>query len=206
MNDNLKFVHQFLPASRPDNQTTLLLLHGTGGDEHYLVQIGKIISPNSSILSPRGNVLYDGLHRFTIRSSEGRYDQDDLIIRVNELVEFLNDASRKYEFSLRTISILGYSNGGSMGATLILKNPGMIKKAVLFHPGFPFMPEPLPDLSETRILITSGEIDDVVTPDASEKLAKLLKKCGADTEMFKHKGGHELVKEEIYKAKKFFEN
>lgn len=32
------------------------MLHGTGGTEHDLVPIAKLISPESSILSVRGNV------------------------------------------------------------------------------------------------------------------------------------------------------
>ena len=36
---------------------TLLLLHGTGGNEHDLVGLGKEIDAAANILSVRGNVL-----------------------------------------------------------------------------------------------------------------------------------------------------
>ncbi len=203
MNIELGFVHRFIPSKNPRNKRTILLLHGTGGNENYMLKIGRVISPGASYLSPRGRIFEQGLNKFCIRKSDGKYDLNDLRMRTSEMVSFVINASRKYKFDLNTISILGYSNGGTIAASVILTQPGMIKRSVLFHPGFPFIPDDLPDLSNSRILITSGEIDDIVRPEESVGLAKLLKRCRADIEIFKHKKGHELVKDEIYEAKNF---
>ncbi len=40
----LEFVHQFLPATAPGSRT-LLLLHGTGGDESDLIPLGRELDP-----------------------------------------------------------------------------------------------------------------------------------------------------------------
>ena len=64
-----------------DNQSdtlTLLLLHGTGGNEDDLIQVGQMISSSASLLSPRGKVLENGMPRFFKRLAEGVFDMEDL--------------------------------------------------------------------------------------------------------------------------------
>ena len=53
----------------PDRSMTLLLLHGTGGDENDLIPVARMIdTAGASILSPRGKVLENGLPRFFRRN------------------------------------------------------------------------------------------------------------------------------------------
>ena len=65
-----------------NKKLTLVLLHGTGGNEEDLIFLGKKIEPNASILSPRGKVLENGMPRFFRRLSEGVFDLEDLRIRI----------------------------------------------------------------------------------------------------------------------------
>src|ERR1044072_7245106 len=77
-----------------DNQSdtlTLLLLHGTGGNEDDLIQVGQMISPSASLLSPRGKVLENGMPRFFKRLAEGVFDLEDLKFRTRELADFVKD-------------------------------------------------------------------------------------------------------------------
>jgi predicted esterase len=73
--DQLGFIHRFLKPEHfnPAKSKTLLLLHGTGGDENDLIPLARIIDPTdaSSILTLRGKVLENGLPRFFRRLSEG---------------------------------------------------------------------------------------------------------------------------------------
>ena len=55
----LTYVHRYLPPNG-DDPRTLLLLHGTGGDENDLVHLGQMLAPDAGLLSPRGNVLENG--------------------------------------------------------------------------------------------------------------------------------------------------
>lgn len=70
---------------------TFILLHGTGGNEHDLMFLGKEIEPNVSLLSPRGNVLENGMPRFFRRLSEGVFDLEDLKFRTHELADFIQN-------------------------------------------------------------------------------------------------------------------
>src|SRR5215212_7675740 len=89
--ESLTFKHRYLPADTPNAEAlpTLLLLHGTGGDEDDLVPLGRALLPGAGLLSPRGKVLERGMPRFFRRLAEGVLDQEDLARRTEELARFL---------------------------------------------------------------------------------------------------------------------
>lgn len=198
----LGFIHHFIPSSGKIDEV-ILLLHGTGGDENYLINIGRRISPGAAILTPRGNIFDHGSNRFCSRSPEGVFDIADVKLRTDELSDFILKSSKRYKFDVNNLSVVGYSNGASIAAGVILTHPGIIKRAVLFHPGLPLIPDILPDLSSTRALITYGDNDTIVKPGESKALANLLKKCRAQVVVYRHSKHHELEKSEIIAAKRF---
>lgn len=52
---DLDFIHIIVPADPPhSNAVTLLLLHGTGGDERDLLPIGRRLWPGAALLGVRG--------------------------------------------------------------------------------------------------------------------------------------------------------
>ena len=56
------FVHRFEPGPAADaDGTLLLLLHGTGGNENDLLPLGHAVAPGAALLSPRGQVLEQGM-------------------------------------------------------------------------------------------------------------------------------------------------
>ena len=89
------FIHRFEPATGAGS-SPLLLLHGTGGDENDLLGLGKMISPGSALLSPRGRVLEHGMPRFFRRLAEGVFDEDDVRRRAHELGDFVAEARQRY--------------------------------------------------------------------------------------------------------------
>ena len=201
----LGFVHHFIPSPGKSNEV-ILLLHGTGGDEDYLVNIGRMIAPGAAILAPRGNVSDNGSNRFCLRSPGGVFDIADLKLRTGELTDFIVKASKHYKFDLSRLSVIGYSNGASIAAAVILTHPGIIRRAVLFHPGLPFIPRTTPDLGNASVLITCGRYDTIVKQGESVELAELLKQYGASVEIYMHGRHHELMKNEIMTAKRFLES
>lgn len=203
MSADLGFIHVYIPASDPDNRATVLLLHGTGGDEESLVPIVEGILPGAAILSPRGKVLENGMPRFFRRFAEGVFDLEDLRLRTAELAEFIIEASGVYGFDRKNLIAAGYSNGANIAAGILLTYPGVIPRAVLFHPMVPFVPDQLPELSDTDILITAGTNDPIVSPEGTENLVNLLRESGARVEIFWHDNGHSLTREEINAAKTF---
>ena len=82
--DDLGFVHIFVPADEPGSPT-LLLLHGTGGNEQDLLPLGRELWPGAALLGLRGKVLENGMPRFFRRFGEGVFDVEDLRARTNEL-------------------------------------------------------------------------------------------------------------------------
>jgi phospholipase/carboxylesterase len=85
----LAFEHRFVEGDRSADGLTLLLLHGTGGDESDLIPLGQTLAPGAALLSPRGRVLENGMPRFFRRLAEGVFDQQDLNIQAESLVRFI---------------------------------------------------------------------------------------------------------------------
>lgn len=198
-----EFVHIYIPPEDITIDETLLLLHGTGGDEESLIPVAGRILPGAGILSPRGKVLENGMPRFFRRFSEGVFDLEDLRLRTAELTEFILRASEIYSLDRGKLTAAGYSNGANIAASILLTYAGVIPNAVLFHPMVPFIPESLPDLSGTDVLITAGTNDPIVSPEGTEDLAGLLKEAGARVEVFWQGNGHNLTRDEINAAKSF---
>ena len=63
---------------KDESKPTLLLLHGTGGNELDLLPLAERIDREASVLSVRGNVLENGMPRFFRRLAEGIFDEEDL--------------------------------------------------------------------------------------------------------------------------------
>lgn len=189
------FVHRFVPST--GRRVTLLLLHGTGGDEGDLLPLGSRVLPGASLLSPRGKVLEDGAPRFFRRLSEGVFDIEDLVLRTRELAEFVEDASEAYGFDRERVVAVGYSNGANIAASLLLLHPRSLLGALLLRPMLPLAPQRVPDLSGRSVLIESGARDAIVPREHPERLARILEEAGAEVVLRWHEGGHALASEEV---------
>src|SRR6187397_432273 len=139
---NLGFEHRFVPA-RPDGagRPPLLLLHGTGGDESDLLPLGEALAPGAAVLSPRGNVLENGMPRFFRRLAEGVFDEEDVIRRAHELADFVGAAAARHGFDPKRVIAVGYSNGANIAAAILLLRPGALAGAVLFRAMVPLVPQ-----------------------------------------------------------------
>jgi predicted esterase len=201
---DLGFIHQFIPSSnKKRNLITLLLLHGTGGNEEDLIPLGRMIAPGAAILSPRGKVLENGMPRFFRRLSEGVFDIEDLKIRTNELADFIERASKVYDFDLHHITAVGYSNGANIASSILLLRPRILISAILFRPMVPFILDTLPDLSAKKIFISAGEWDPIVPKQQTENLLDVFNEAGANVSLHWQNGGHELGQDEISSAREW---
>lgn len=184
---------------------TLLLLHGTGGNEMDLLPLARIIDEGANVLSVRGNVLENGMPRFFRRLAEGVFDEEDLIFRTKELHEFLDDASEKYEFDRKNIIAIGYSNGANIAASLLFHYQNALKGAVLHHPMVPRRGLELPDLTGKSVFIAAGTNDPICSPEESVELQTLLTKANAAVELYWENRGHQLTMNEVEEARKWYE-
>lgn len=197
MKARLDFVHEFVPGS---SKRTLLLLHGTGGNEHDLIPLGREIDPAAAILSPRGKVLENGMPRFFRRLAEGVFDEEDLKRRTHELADFVAVAVKHYKLAAEQIVAVGYSNGANIAASLLLLRPETLRAAVLFRAMVPLVPEKLPDLSSAHVWIGAGNEDPIIPTSETQRLVELLRDGGADVTIRFFNAGHGLTNSEIETA------
>ena len=196
--DDLGFVHIFVPAEKP-NSPTLLLLHGTGGDERDL--LGKELWPGAALLGVRGKVLENGMPRFFRRFAEGAFDVDDLKFRTGELAQFVYAAGERYGFGREKLIVVGYSNGANIGSSLILLHPHYMAAAVLFRAMMPYTPDLNRDFSHLSVFIGAGRLDPIVPSGQVKELASIFESGGADVTISWRQGGHELGEDDVRAAK-----
>jgi len=197
MKAGLNFVHEFVPGS---STRTLLLLHGTGGNEHDLIPLGREIDSAAGILSPRGKVLENGMPRFFRRLAEGVFDEEDLKKNTYELADFVSAAAQHYEFPADKIAAVGYSNGANIAASLLLLRPKTLRAAVLFRAMVPLVPEKMPDLSSVRVWIGAGNQDPVIPTSETQRLVELLRSARAEVTIHFVNAGHGLTSAEVETA------
>lgn len=195
------FVHQFVPAPAPADGITLLLLHGTGGDERDLLPLGRELMPHAALLSPRGRILEQGMPRFFRRFAEGVFDVEDLKVQTHALDAFVRAAAEHYGTVANRIVAVGYSNGANIAASVLLLHPRLLAGAVLFRAMVPFTPDDPPDLRGADIFMASGARDPIILPQNAQALKRLFESCGAQVETHVHSGGHELGKDDVAAAK-----
>lgn len=189
-------------ASKP----TLLLLHGTGGNEEDLLPLAQMIDPDANVLSVRGNINENGMPRFFKRLAEGVFDEEDLVFRTKELNEFLDEAAEKYEFDRNNVLAVGYSNGANIAGSLLFHYEDALKGAILHHPMVPRRGVDLPDLSGTPVFIGAGTNDQMCPPEESEELKSLLEEAGANVTLHWESYGHQLTQPEVQAAAKWYQS
>ena len=191
------FIHEFVPGN---SDRTLLLLHGTGGNERDLIPLGRELDPNAALLSPRGKILENGMPRFFRRVAEGVFDTEDLKKRTNELADFVAAAAKHYKLAADQIVAAGYSNGANIAAAMLLLRPEILHAAILFRAMIPLVPENLPDLSSVRVWIGAGDQDPIIPASEAQRLAKLFRDAGADVTIRFANASHGLTDAEVKTA------
>jgi phospholipase/carboxylesterase len=192
------FIHEFVPGA---SNRTLLLLHGTGGNERDLIPLGHGLDPRAALLSPRGKVLENGMPRFFRRLAEGIFDLEDLKFRTHELTDFVISAAAHYEIDAKKIIAVGYSNGANIAASMLLLRPEILPAAILFRVMVPLVPDKQPDLSSTHVWIGAGANDPIIPASEAKRLADLLRQTGADVTAQFFEAGHNLTNHDLEAAR-----
>lgn len=195
------FHHRFVPPEPNRSPLTLLLLHGTGGDEDDMLPLGPYLAPGAALLSPRGRVLENGAPRFFRRIAEGVFDEEDLVHRADELAQFIRAADERYEITGRPMVAVGFSNGANIAGALLLLHPKLLRGAILFRGMTPLAAKTTPDLKGIPIYLGAGRNDPLVRPYASEGWAETLRGAGADVTLHWSDTGHALAQEDIDAAR-----
>lgn len=194
---DLAYPHVFEPGTEP-GRPPLLLLHGTGGTEHDLLRLGRMISPGSALLSPRGNVSEGGALRFFARLAEGVFDPAEVERRTHALADFVTAAADKYELGEQGLIAVGFSNGANIAATMMLLRPEVLRGGILYRamvvqdrPATPGA------LAGRGVLLANGTVDPLVPPGHPERLAALLRTGGAAVTVEIHAASHQLTPRDV---------
>ena len=195
MND---FIYRFIPGT---GDRTLLLLHGTGGNENDLLPLGRAIDDDAALLSPRGKVLENGAPRFFRRLAEGVFDEKDVVARAHELANFVSATAKKHGFDQNTVVAIGYSNGANIASAMMLLGLSKFRRAILFRPMVPLSRAPDTSLENCTILMCGGRFDPIATPDQVSAVADLLRERNAEVEVRIQASGHELTDADVGAAR-----
>ncbi len=180
---------------------TLLLLHGTGGDEQQLLSLGRDLAPRATLLSPRGKVLESGrTRRFFRRHGPLDLDIPDLLARTDELAGFITAAADAHGLDPGRVLALGYSNGANIAVSLLLRHPETLAGAVLLRPTLPYAPDTPPRLDGKPVLVLGADRDPYVPRQRYEDLLAALEGGGADVTAVRRHAGHELTAADIEEA------
>jgi phospholipase/carboxylesterase len=198
MGGNEDFIHKFVPGT---SGRTLILLHGTGGTETDLLDLGCALDPNAALLSPRGKVLENGMPRFFRRLAEGVFDEEDLIFRTHELADFIELAAKRYAFNQNESIAVGYSNGANIAGSILLLRPVTFRGAALLRPMVPLVPANLPVLKGAPVLVAAGNHDPIVPADNARDLVALLERSGAKVTASFEDAGHGLTQATVTTVK-----
>ncbi len=194
------FRYIYRPGST-SNRSSLLLLHGTGGDEQDMVPLAGEIAPGATVISPRGQIIESGAPRFFRRFAEGVLDVDDWRERSEELADFVTATCVEHGILPETLTAVGYSNGANIAQGLLLLRPEVIGAAILFRPMFITDDIPATDLTGRRVLLLTGDRDPLISPGDSQRLAQQLIHHGANVTVKMLGASHGLVQDDIVQAR-----
>jgi predicted esterase len=195
--------HVWLPAADSSTAQTLFLLHGTGADEHDLINLGRALNPEANLLSVRGLVVADGMARFFMRFEDGSFDETGIVCNADELASFLADAARAYGFDANRVVAVGFSNGANAAGSLLLCHPESVCAVAAFGTTKSFVSTEqarsggLPDLSGKTVWIANGATDGYSPSAKTQAMVHEFEQLGASVELMVHPGGHMIVMDHV---------
>jgi len=192
--DTIDRPHVFNRGTSP---RTLLLLHGTGADEHDLIALGTAIDPTASLLSPRGMYIEAGMNRFFERYPDGTFNEASIDLAVDELAGFVTSAIAEYEIDAANLFGVGFSNGANTAAALMIRHPHVLTGAALFGSTRPYRQVEPVSLEGKSIWLANGDYDSYAPVAVSEAWVGQLRDFGADAVWLRHSGGHQISAEHV---------
>ncbi len=118
-----------------------------------------------------------------------------------ELLSFLQEASRMYDFSLDAAILVGYSNGANIAAAMLLLEETRFGGAILHHPMLPIKPNPETSKKSIPVLITTSHNDTIVPYASAKELVRALTGRGHEVNVHEYSHGHQLTQAEVENAK-----
>jgi phospholipase/carboxylesterase len=190
LDQDLAFPYRLL---NPENASgeCLFLLHGSGVDETTMVPIARQITPDATLVAVRGRIRQEDGFRWFERITPTRFEQASIRAETSAFAAFASEAAKRHRLDLTRATFLGYSNGANLVSSLMLLNPGLVRKAALLR-AMPVLDDaPSTDLEGTRALVIAGAADETYGSFAPA-LVTLLAKRGAKVDARIVASGHDI--------------
>lgn len=194
MRPDLPFVHRLYRPDNPDG-TTLVVLHGTGGNETDLFPLANQIAPRATLLGVRGRSTEEGILRYFRRLTATTFDQDDIKFEAAAFAAFLPDALKAYDLDAARVTLFGYSNGANFAAAVALLYPDLVRRAALLRPMLVLEAPPKADLSRCEALLVGGRTDPFGR--YAPELEKVFRGDGAKVTLIMVNASHGLAEEDV---------
>lgn len=198
---DLPFVHRFHVPDDPDD-STIVLLHGSGGNEADLMPLARRIAPRATLLGVRGRSHEEGNARWFRRLTATRFDQADIRAEAEAFAAFVEGAVASYRLDAARLIFLGHSNGANFAAAVMALHPHAIRRAVLLR-AIPVL-EQLPPvrLDGARVLMVTGARDPFGRH--APALADWFRASGAALDLRTVDAGHDIVADDEALARQWF--
>lgn len=174
---DLPFVHRIHMPETWDG-STLVLLHGTGGNETTMLPFGRKAAPNAMLIGVRGRSTDEGHPRYFRRFTPTTFDQKEIASEAYAFVAFVEELGPAYGVDPARTAFAGWSNGGNMIGAVMQLHPGLIRKAVLLRSMNCLEDRPAVDLSGAHVLSLSATDD--FYGSLAQELEERLRSAGAE--------------------------
>jgi phospholipase/carboxylesterase len=200
----LEFMVHAAREEAPESPT-LVLLHGRGSDMHDLHQLGPLLPPTWTLVTPRAP--HPGMPwGYGPGWAWYRYVADDRVVdetlraSLAELEGFLGSLPEIVHGPPGPLVLGGFSQGGTSATAYALTHPGevgMVMNLSGFLVDSPLVPVTRVAATGTEFFWGHGEADPAIPYALGEKGRRSLEQIGAGLTVFDHPGGHTITREEL---------
>jgi phospholipase/carboxylesterase len=190
-----------LQASHTELGRLLILLHGWMGDENSMWMLARRMSPDYTILAPRGlfPVAEGGYSwRQIIPGTWGMASLEELRPSAEALLAFVDDWSTSAGINSGQFDLMGFSQGAAMAYTLAFLYPQQVRRLAALSGFIPEAGEAVlatQQFSGKPVFIAHGRQDKLIPVEQARRAAMLLKVAGAQVTYCESDAGHKVGKD-----------
>lgn len=187
----------------------VLLLHGWTGDEDSMWVFSNKLSRDALLIAPRG--LFPSRHAErsgyswvadnAVKFAPREAFEDSIVL----LDGFLSDMASRYRADFENLNLVGFSQGAAFASAFTFRFPERVSRLALLSG---FTPEGITpseaDLSEVKIFIGHGSLDDIVPEEKARSASLLFQAAGGDVHFCLTEVGHKLGADCFHAFNHFF--
>lgn len=199
--DTWAFDFRLLEPQPESPDALLVLLHGVGGDETQLADLGARVGNDVLVALPRGQRSISGdrigWHREGLGGDGPRAVEDEAEEARTKLVDFIAHLQDRHGIAPSRTFVAGFSQGGGLAASAALTAPERVAGfAVLCGRILPEIEPLIPPreaLAHLQALLVHGRDDDTLELSLAEEADAKLASLGVRHELHVQPGGHALT-------------